>query len=706
MRGGKVIWGVLGVCALLIAGAMGWFTWKMLELEKERALAEARADLEERTRLALWRMDTVGAAMVLGENRRLPEAFWNDDVVSLGNAFSPFLPSDDPLVKLHFELVGGGDLRSPEVDEQWSRQAGIDPELLKQRKQRFKKLRGLLRDFPLAGDEWSLLKQAADVGESAWAAVPKSAVAQLEQNKDAREQQGTAQVRRDMTYQQNFNDSERAQRAKAVGQAVANSAGQADPSFYRNRPQAQKLLEAETKKAEARAPKYANMGDKSFRLEMEEAEKPQASIQPTADFAAGAEATFAQPTLTAPPGSLSRAADADTWRVDELVTDPMAADEVSAEKEQPPIVLPVDALDVRPMRAVWIGGELFLLRLVTIAVPGGVVENRVQGAWLNAAEVKSQLLAEVADLLPLATLVPETGNGHLTGLAAQDPLALVAFPLRLQTNEQPRLMVAGVAPIQAPLMVGWVAVIFALAASALLVRGVMRLSERRAAFVSSVTHELRTPLTTFRLYSDMLAEGMVREEQKRGDYLRTMRSEADRLHHLVENVLAYSRIERGSARTRREQVALGDLLDRMRDRLAERVRQAGMEFEFVCGGDCREAPLETDVTAVEQIIFNLVDNACKYGRGADGGMIRVTGRADGRRASVSVRDDGPGVAAEEGKRLFRPFHKSATEAAHTQPGVGLGLALSRRLAKALGGGLKLANPGEPGAEFRLELPLG
>ena len=53
------------------------------------------------------------------------------------------------------------------------------------------------------------------------------------------------------------------------------------------------------------------------------------------------------------------------------------------------------------MRAVWIGGELFLLRLVTIAVPGGVVENRVQGAWLNAAEVKSRLLAEVADLLPL-----------------------------------------------------------------------------------------------------------------------------------------------------------------------------------------------------------------------------------------------------------------------------------------------------------------
>lgn len=699
MRGGKVIWGVLGICALLIAGAMGWFTWKMLDLEKGRALAEARADMEERTRLALWRMDTVGAAMVLGENRRLPEAYWNDDVVSLGNGFSPFLSSDDPVVKLHFELVGGGDLRSPEVDEQWSLQTGVDADVLKQRKQHFKELRGLLRDLPLAGDEWSLLRQAADVGESAWAAVPKSADEQQELNKDAREQQGTTQVRRDMTYQQNFNDAERAQRAKVVGQAVANTAAQVDSTFYRNRPQAQKLLEAETKKATARSPKYANIGDKvqAGALAIEELPMSRAGMHPPADFAAGISDPAAQPILTAPPAP---GAAAELWRA--VAED---ADEGKAETESPPIELPVDALDVRPMRAVWIGGELFLLRLVTIAVPGGVVENRVQGAWLNAEEVKSQLLAEVADLLPLATLVPETGNGHLTGLAAQDPLALVAFPLRLQTNEAPELAVAGVAPIQAPLMVGWVAVIFALAASAFLVRGVMRLSERRAAFVSSVTHELRTPLTTFRLYSDMLAEGMVREEQKRGDYLRTMRSEADRLHHLVENVLAYSRIERGSARTRREQVALGDLLDRMRDRLVERVRQAGMEFVLECGGDCREASLETDVTAVEQIIFNLVDNACKYGRGADGGTIRVSGSADGRRAAVAVRDDGPGVAAEEGKRLFRPFHKSATEAAHTQPGVGLGLALSRRLAKALGGGLELSNPGEPGAEFRLELPL-
>jgi signal transduction histidine kinase len=72
---------------------------------------------------------------------------------------------------------------------------------------------------------------------------------------------------------------------------------------------------------------------------------------------------------------------------------------------------------------------------------------------------------------------------------------------------------------------------------ALVLRGMMALSERRASFVSSVTHELRTPLATFKLYSEMLADGMVREEAKKQQYLETLTGEADRLGHLVENVL-------------------------------------------------------------------------------------------------------------------------------------------------------------------------
>ncbi len=203
----------------------------------------------------------------------------------------------------------------------------------------------------------------------------------------------------------------------------------------------------------------------------------------------------------------------------------------------------------------------------------------------------------------------------------------------------------------------------------------------------------------------MLVEGMVKDEDKKTGYLRTMRSEADRLHHLVENVLAYSRIERGSARTRREQVAAVDMLERMRGRFDERAKRDGLELSMEWTTAERPS-IDTDVTAVEQIVFNLVDNACKYGRpnNGDRGNIQVRGGADAQRVWIEVNDKGPGVPLPEARRMFRPFHKSASEAAHSMPGVGLGLALSRRLARALGGELALCNAGRPGACFRLEIP--
>ena len=95
------------------------------------------------------------------------------------------------------------------------------------------------------------------------------------------------------------------------------------------------------------------------------------------------------------------------------------------------------------------------------------------------------------------------------------------------------------------LLIGWGGAFLAVAAAAALLHGVMTLSERRAAFVSSVTHELRTPLTTFRMYAEMLANGMVPDAARRQEYYETLQRESERLTLLVENVLAYARLERG-----------------------------------------------------------------------------------------------------------------------------------------------------------------
>ena len=105
---------------------------------------------------------------------------------------------------------------------------------------------------------------------------------------------------------------------------------------------------------------------------------------------------------------------------------------------------------------------------------------------------------------------------------------------------------------------------------ALVLHGWITLSERRGAFVSAVTHELRTPLTTFRLYTDMLAGGMITDEDKRRDYIRRLNQESERLSHLVENVLLYARLS-GTRRWKDlSTITLGELVDRSRDRLTTR----------------------------------------------------------------------------------------------------------------------------------------
>jgi signal transduction histidine kinase len=202
----------------------------------------------------------------------------------------------------------------------------------------------------------------------------------------------------------------------------------------------------------------------------------------------------------------------------------------------------------------------------------------------------------------------------------------------------------------------------------------------------------------------MLSEGMVPDAAQRQQYLQTLRIEADRLAHLVENVLQYARLERGRPGKRREQASLAQLLDRCHSRLADRAQQAAMKLEFKIAESSRGVTLATDPAAVEQILFNLVDNACKYAAQAADKRIHVETQIEPGLVRIAVRDHGPGIAAAGRKKLFRPFSKSVHEAASTAPGVGLGLALSRRLAADLGGRLVLESPEDGGAAFVLTLP--
>ena len=353
-----------------------------------------------------------------------------------------------------------------------------------------------------------------------------------------------------------------------------------------------------------------------------------------------------------------------------------------------------------PLTALWMGEDLLLARRVASRDEPDVV----QGCRVDWPAVESWLLQSVKDLLPEAKLVPVPPGGQP---ADGDTRLLASLPARLEPGPLPAAVEPRAAsPLRVSLLAAWAGAVLAIAAVGLLLRGVSALSERRGAFVSAVTHELRTPLTTLRMYTEMLAEGMVDDPSQRRTYLQTLRAEADRLGHLVENVLAYSRLERNRAGYEATPVKLGEALSRAVERLADRARQAGMQFVHDVPGDLAALTVRVNSLGLEQVLFNLVDNACKYAAGAADKRIELTAKpaADGNRVELWVRDHGPGVSTARSGRLFRPFSKSVQEAANTAPGLGLGLAISRRLSEAMGGELRATSAPGAGAAFIVSLP--
>jgi signal transduction histidine kinase len=337
--------------------------------------------------------------------------------------------------------------------------------------------------------------------------------------------------------------------------------------------------------------------------------------------------------------------------------------------------------------------EDVLLLARRVEANGGVY---VQGCRLDWAALREWLLGQVGDLLPEADLQPLRGPQQ-----PEDYSMLASLPVRLEPGEVDIPRGAALSPVRLSLLTAWGSLAVAIAAVGFLLHGIISLSERRADFVSAVTHELRTPLTTFQMYADMLADGIVRDDERRREYLETLRSQSYRLGHLVENVLAFARLESNRSGRALETLSLSDLIGRVRPRLEDHARRCGMELSFTGPEDAREATVSAEVSSVEQILFNLTDNACKYAAGP----VEIGVRTDRSDAVITVRDYGPGIPAGEGRRVFRPFHKSARDAADSAPGVGLGLALSRRLAREMGGDLRLTQPDGPGARLELYLPL-
>jgi len=651
-------WFLFLTCLAVFGGVLVWISLRMLDLESQRRRTAEDAQVQEKVRLALWRMDSLASTLLIRENSRPAwhyQAFYAPDdlfasstqSIPKGQALipSPLFGSVPELVQLHFEIVSGiacspqapmGSQKDIATNcSATSPQTGLAVEKLKQ-------LDELLKKHP----EIQMLPalSSTSIIELKPAPAPEQKAKTTAQNEEAKP-----------TMPSISNASEQVQRAQVIQNNIIA--------------EKQESLKAPMKKdAPASKPEIASRDERD--KEASPLDKVKQLYRSSTRSESGAMAVDSAESDTAPS---TRLADA-----------PAAAQRQS---------LPALAGDLRP---VWADKELLLLRAARLE---GVA--RLQGVWLDWSQLRSRLIDTVRDLLPEAQLIPV-----LPSAASTDASALVTLPVKLLTGRVPISALDTGSALRPALIIAWSCLIAAALAIAFVLHRAMLLSERRGAFVSAVTHELRTPLTTFRLYSEMLADDMVPEPQQRKEYLTTLCDESTRLMHLVENVLSYSRIERGRTAARLETVAIADLLHRIAPRLQQRAGMCDLTLKVEIDPAAAAAQSLIDSLAVEQILFNLTDNACKYAApDSDPRELHLRLEAEGKHIRLLFRDFGPGLSKQAMKKLFQPFAKSATEAAHSAPGVGLGLALSRRLAKELGGKLEHQRSSGRGACFCLSLPM-
>lgn len=222
--------------------------------------------------------------------------------------------------------------------------------------------------------------------------------------------------------------------------------------------------------------------------------------------------------------------------------------------------------------------------------------------------------------------------------------------------------------------------------------------EERATYVSTVAHELRTPLTGLSGYLDLIVEGQVDDEEVVREFLERGRSIVGSMTDLIGDLLELSRIESGSLVLESEPFSVADVLQAVGTALMPISLDRGVPL--VTTGPARIKTAVGDRRRVEQILTNLAANALKFG--SDGVEVELAGWFDGPVAIVAVRDEGPGIGAEDRAHVFERFYRMAHHERVT--GTGLGLAIARDLARRMGGELDVASRPGVGSAFVLVLP--
>lgn len=229
----------------------------------------------------------------------------------------------------------------------------------------------------------------------------------------------------------------------------------------------------------------------------------------------------------------------------------------------------------------------------------------------------------------------------------------------------------------------------------------IRLAEQRVTFVNQVSHELKTPLTNICMYTEMLDSELSEDDQPDRERLQkfsgVVRSESQRLARLINNVLSFSRARQHQITLRPAPHCMDDIVRSTAAVFKPALSAKGIELEMDL-----QAPslVMVDPAVVEQVLNNLLSNVEKYA--ADGKWARIRTKYQQGMSLIEVSDAGTGVDAEQAERIFEPFERGSSRLTEGVSGTGIGLSISRDLARAHGGDLTLRSDAN-GAHFTLQL---
>lgn len=227
------------------------------------------------------------------------------------------------------------------------------------------------------------------------------------------------------------------------------------------------------------------------------------------------------------------------------------------------------------------------------------------------------------------------------------------------------------------------------------------LEDTRREFVANVSHELRTPLSLIKGYVETMIDGARNDSELSLKFLNIIDKHTDRLTFLIEDLLTISKLEMGRAFVNIHPEPLRELVDRVCQDLEGRAEERGTRLVIEIDEEL-EPPMDAD--RMQQVFFNLIENAIKYG--AEKGQVTISAELEGEKSVlIQVTDDGPGIPEESIERVFERFYRVDRARSRELGGTGLGLAIVKHIVQSHGGATWLESEPGNGCRFKIRLPM-